>query len=403
LRRPSFRCALDGASASGCTSPKTYSGLGNSSHTFAVYAISRRISGQSASVTWTVNTQVSAGPSVPTGLTTTPGNAQVVLSWNASTATVGIVGYRVDRNGNQVAQVKGTTYTDFGLINGIGYTYTVAAVDTAGGVSAPSAGVSATPGSSGSSGSSGSGGQPPPIPAWVPSSGANFTPLSDQQAAANVIPAPETVPANAQANNATPTSAQLQSFYGASDYWGRNVVAVNPYYRYVTGHYTGTTDEIIQWTAWKWGIPQDWLRAQYVQESLWKQAALGDLATVTASQYSQYPSQARVPGTLNVYQSMGISQVKWTPDGRVGPGTEPMRWESTAFNADYEAATIRFYFDDPGGLRSAWGDPTYKAGNAWNSLGGWFESYPWLSPGQLHYITLVQARLAARTWTLPGF
>jgi chitodextrinase len=400
LRRPSFRCALDGAAPSSCTSPKTYSGLSSSSHTFAVYAVSRRISSQAASVTWTVNTQVSTGPSVPTGLTATPGNAQVALSWNASTAAAGIAGYRVDRNGTQVAQVNGTTYTDVGLINGIGYTYTVAAVDTAGTVSAPSASVSATPGSSGSSGS---GGQPPPIQAWVPSSGSNFAPLSDQQAAANVIPAPETVAANAQANNTTPTSAQLQSFYGTSDLWGRNVVAVNPYFRYVTGHYTGTTDEIIQWTAWKWGIPEDWLRAQYVQESLWKQAALGDLATVTASQYSQYPSQARVPGTLSVYQSMGISQVKWTPDGRVGAGTEPMRWQSTAFNADYEAATIRFYFDDPGALRSAWGDPSYNAGNAWDSLGGWFSSYPWLNPGQLRYITLVQARLAARTWTLPGF
>ena len=401
LRRSSFHCAIDGALAATCISPKTYGGLSNGSHTFAVYAVSRGIRGQPASVTWDVNTQVSTGPpSVPTGLVATPGTAQIVLSWSASTAAAGIAGYRVDRNGTQVAQVTGTTYTDVGLINGIAYSYTVAAVDTAGSVSGPSASVSAKPGSSGSSGS---GGQPSPIQAWAPSSGANFAPLSDLQAAANVIPAPETVPANAQANNTTPTSAQLQSFYGTSDFWGRNVVAVNPYYRDVTGHYTGTTDEIIQWAAWKWGIPEDWLRAQYVQESLWKQAALGDLATVSASQYGQYPAQARAPGSLNVYQSMGISQVKWTPDGKDGAGTEPMRWQSTAFNADYEAATIRFYFDDPGGLRSAWGDPTYKPGNAWNSLGGWFESFPWLSPGQLRYITLVQARLAARTWTLPGF
>jgi hypothetical protein len=130
-------------------------------------------------------------------------------------------------------------------------------------------------------------------------------------------------------------------------------------------------------------------------------AATGDRKR--RAQYSQYPSQLRVPGKLEVYQSMGISQIKWTADGKVGAGTEPLRWESTAFNADYQAATIRFYFDDPGGRRTAWGDPTFKSGNAWNSVGGWFSSYPWLNPGQLHYVPLVQARLAARTWAQPGF
>ena len=397
LSQAGFHCSLDRAPASTCSSPITYSGLSNGPHAFTVYATARRVKTQSASAAWTVN--ATTGPSAPSGLTATAANARVTLSWNASTGTAAITGYRVSRNGAQVAQSAATTYTDTGLANGTTYSYTVVAVDSAGQVSAPSSSVSATPSSQVGSG----GGQPPPIQAWVSFSSISFAPMSDQLAAANVIPAPEIRPANAQANATMPTSTQLQSFYGTTDYWGRKVVAFNPYYRYVTGHYTGTTDEIIQWAAWKWGIPEDWLRAQYVQESFWKQAALGDLATVTASQYSQYPSQARVPGKLEVYQSMGISQVKWTPDGKAGAGTEPMRWESTAFNADYQAATIRFYFDDPGGLRTNWGDPTYKSGNAWNSVGGWFESYPWLSPGQLHYIPLVQARLAARTWAQPGF
>lgn len=396
LSHPSFHCSLDRAPASNCASPITFNALATGSHTFTVYATARGVKSQSAKVTWTVN--ATTGPSVPAGLTATAANARVTLSWNASTGTAAITGYRVSRNGSQVAQVTNTTYTDTGLANGTTYSYTVAALDSAGHVSAPSGSVSATPSSQ-----TGSGGGPPPIQVWLPFSSISFAPLSDQAAAADVVAVPEIRPANAQANNTMPTSGQLQSFYGTADYWGRNVVTFNPYYRYVTGHYTGTTDEIIQWAAWKWGIPEDWLRAQYVQESFWKQAALGDLATVTASQYGQYPSQARVPGKLEVYQSMGISQIKWTADGKVGAGTEPLRWESTAFNADYQAATIRFYFDDPGGRRTAWGDPTFKAGNAWNSVGGWFSSYPWLNPGQLHYIPLVQARLAARTWAQPGF
>ena len=244
---------------------------------------------------------------------------------------------------------------------------------------------------------------PPPIQTWVPANGVSFTPLADLAAAQNVIRAPETRPSNVTSNQYAPTSAQLQSFYAATDHWGRSIVAVNPYYGYVTGNFVGTTDEIIQWAAWKWGIPEDWLRAQDVQESWWYQSGLGDLQTVSPSAYNLYPVQARVPGTNDVYQTMGIGQIKWSPDGTFGAGTEPLRWESTAFCVDYQAATVRFYFDNPHGLRSAWGDPTYQAGQAWNSIGGWFEAYPWLNSGQASYINSVQGRLSSRTWEQPGF
>ena len=44
----------------------------------------------------------------------------------------------------------------------------------------------------------------------------------------------------------------------------------------VTGNFTGTTDEIIQWGACKWGVDEDIVRAQSVQESYWHQSTLGD-------------------------------------------------------------------------------------------------------------------------------
>jgi hypothetical protein len=230
-----------------------------------------------------------------------------------------------------------------------------------------------------------------------------YTPLSDAAAAADVTAAAENRPGNAAANDYMPTAAQLAAFYSATNSAGQTVVAANPYYADVTGHYTGTTDEIIQWAAWKWGIPADWLRAEYVAESNWNMSQLGDLTTVSPAVYDEYPPQARVSGADEVYQSMGITQIKWDPDGSVGAGTEPLRWESTAFNVDYQAATLRFYFDNPDGLRSAWGDSTYSPGNAWDSLGGWFSPYPWLNAGQLGYIAAVQALLAARPWAQPGF
>jgi hypothetical protein len=237
----------------------------------------------------------------------------------------------------------------------------------------------------------------------VPETNGVYTPLSDAQAAADVTPEPENRPANTAANQYMPTAAELQAFYAATDPQGQTPAQLNPYAQFVTGHYTGTTDEIIQWAAWKWGIPADWLRAEYVKESRWNQSAVGDLATVTPAIYNEYPPQARVPSTDEVYQSMGITGEKWIPDTSVGLGTEPLRWESTAFNIDYQAAAIRFYYDNPDGLRSAWGDSTYSPGNGWDSLGGWYEPYPWLNAGQLAYIADVQADLAARAWAQPGF
>lgn len=135
-----------------------------------------------------------------------------------------------------------------------------------------------TPVSAGTPGSTNGGSPPPAITSWVPSNRANFTPLSDQAAAADVIPTPENRPGNDAANSYLPTAAQLQAFYAATDSNANNILADNPYLRSVTGHCAGTTDEIIQWAAWKWGVPEDWLRAQYVVESYWRQSTLGNQA-----------------------------------------------------------------------------------------------------------------------------
>ena len=43
-----------------------------------------------------------------------------------------------------------------------------------------------------------------------------------------------------------------------------------------TGNFTGSTDDIIQWAACKWGFDEDTLRAQVAKESYWTQTNLGD-------------------------------------------------------------------------------------------------------------------------------
>ena len=106
-------------------------------------------SGNSSQVSATPNVAV---PAAPTGLVATPGNAQVSLSWNAST---GATSYHVKRsttNGSGYSTISSpatTTYTDTGLTDGTTYYYVVSAVNN-GGESANSSQVSATPTSSSS-------------------------------------------------------------------------------------------------------------------------------------------------------------------------------------------------------------------------------------------------------------
>lgn len=47
----------------------------------------------------------------------------------------------------------------------------------------------------------------------------------------------------------------------------------------VTGNFTGTTDEILQWAACKWGNDEDIVRAQAARESWWQMTAKGDWST----------------------------------------------------------------------------------------------------------------------------
>lgn len=78
-------------------------------------------------------------PSTPIGLRVTGATASTVaLAWDASSDDTGVAGYRVLRDGTQVAEVTTTSYTDTGLAAGTAHGYAVRAVDAAGNVSATS-------------------------------------------------------------------------------------------------------------------------------------------------------------------------------------------------------------------------------------------------------------------------
>ena len=262
-----------------------------------------------------------------------------------------------------------------------------------------------------------------PQSAWAPcnrnagrAAPSTFIPLSDRAAAALVTPQREVRRQNATpytlaghlypaVNDDEPTRAQIVAFRRARTSSGQSVLRFNPYFRYVDGRddlQHPTTDELIQWAAHKWGIPENWLRAEYVTESYWNAFQLGDEVPVSSDWYLRYPPQARA-GNGRVFQSMGLTQVRWIPDGSVGAGTEPVRWESSAFDVDYQAAMVRFYYDDPSGARSAWGDAPYRPCERWPSIGGWFEPFPWANRGQRGYIGRVRTNLADRVWLSSSF
>ena len=227
-------------------------------------------------------------------------------------------------------------------------------------------------------------------------------PVSDAQAAASVRPAAEIRPQNAVANSCTPSDEELATFHATRFTTGVNAGTLAnqwmPNRRFVTGRFTGTTDEIFQWAAHKWGIPENLVRAVADTESDWFQSKMGDRNTV--SDPTLYPVHSRISGN-EVYESLGIMQIKHR-EGSLHPGTEPLRWRCTAFNVDYWAASVRFFYD---GQAADWFEPGdgYGPGQAMESISAWFNPTPWHNSDATTYQGWVRDNLAARAWESPGW
>lgn len=155
-------------------------------------------------------------------------------------------------------------------------------------------------------------------------------------------------------------------------------VSANDVYPRVTGNFTGTTDEILQWVACKWGIDEDIVRAQIVRESYWDQRSVGDNGE------SFGLGQVRVPYHQSAFENDNAKR-------------------SSAYNVDYTYAVWRECFEG----RLTWLNTVergreYSAGDVWGCLGVWF-SGRWYTQPAIDYMGWVRSDLDNRVWETQNF
>jgi len=167
----------------------------------------------------------------------------------------------------------------------------------------------------------------------------------------------------------------------------------------VDGAFTGTTDQILQWAACKWGIDEDVVRAQMAKESWWDQRNEGDWWTYAAQDCppGHAPGADGRPGECP--QSLGIGQVRYSAGSPAFPGVE----QSTAMNVDATYAIWRACFEG----KETWLNQvergrTYAKGDVWGCVGRWFAGRWYTQPAN-DYIAAVQSYLNQRIWTTQGF
>jgi hypothetical protein len=192
-------------------------------------------------------------------------------------------------------------------------------------------------------------------------------PLTDTQAAALVHHSPwEPRADNDRANHRRPHQAFLRRFHLHSDM---------PYQAYVTGDYSGTTDEILQWGAHKWGFSPRLFRAVATVETWWHQSFVGDEGS-----------------------SFGLMQVRVPYHCCL-----PVIQTSTAFNVDYYGAILRAYYDGKQSfLQQVEHGRDYHPGDLWGSVGVW-ASGRWHLGTSDSYVQQVKQRVADRVWRTPDF
>jgi len=166
----------------------------------------------------------------------------------------------------------------------------------------------------------------------------------------------------------------------------------------VTGDFVGTTDEIIQWAACKWGIDEDVARAQVAKESYWLQTTLGDFTTDGSICAPGHPvgTDGR-PGECP--ESIGLMQLRY----QYFKSTIEDAARSSAYNLDLAYAVWRTCFEgEEGWLGTVDRGQPYEAGDLWGCVGRWY-SGRWYTQPAKEYIAAVKDYLSSKVWESSSF
>jgi hypothetical protein len=196
----------------------------------------------------------------------------------------------------------------------------------------------------------------------------------------------------------------------------------------VNGGFTGTTDEIFQWAACKWGLSDNLLRGIAVRESTWYQyltrpdgtcveyRGCGDFFTrathaskiyckglvkVGGHDYQQqFGGRGLCPKTFSIVGVMSWDDPAWQAPAPAWPGNQngtfPFDRDSTAFAVDYLGSYLRGCYE--GWI--TWLHP--HAGDMRGCVGSWY-SGDWHSSAADNYVRRVKKTIRNHTWLKPSF
>jgi hypothetical protein len=132
-----FECSLDGSAFAACSSPASYTGLGDGAHSFDVRATdsSANADATPAGASWTIDVQP---PTKPSSFSGSRANGRLVLKWKAATDNGVVAAYLVYANGKVVRTLGASARSvDMGRFKSSdSRSFQVAARDSAGNVGA---------------------------------------------------------------------------------------------------------------------------------------------------------------------------------------------------------------------------------------------------------------------------
>jgi len=203
--------------------------------------------------------------------------------------------------------------------------------------------------------------------------------------------------ANARFNHTVPAHLRLllknNADHGYDPQWNKYIL------RRITGHFTGTTDEIFQWAAVKWGLPDNLLRAIAYMESDWHQDNHGDYVRDRAECLPGYKNLP-CPVTFGI---VGVKSTSWL-------GVFPWNRDSTAATVDVLGGWLRGCYEGWAWWLREHGNRSrgvYRAGDLWGCVGAWYSGNwhdgPVRGPGGESYILRTQYWFKQRPWLRPRF